>query len=142
MKFKMNMSPDVLKKRMDLAMDLPYHKFLGLKLLKSEAGVAELELLPSENSINAGGVVHGGIIYSLLDSAAYVAMLPLLHDNQNGVTHDIHVSVMRAAPIDKPIIFRGEIRKTGKRLVFCDSEAWCDNKLIATGHLTKSIINF
>lgn len=142
MQFKIKMSPEEISKRIAHAMDLPFHHFLGLTIVKSDPGLAEIELCPTPKTINAGNVVHGGIIYSVLDIAAYLAMLPLLGANQNGVTHDIHVSVLRAAPIDKPLLFCARVQKIGKRIVFCDSGAWCEDQLIAKGQITKSIIEF
>lgn len=140
MAFKAVMSPEELSKRVNQTMDLPFHRFLGIKIIKNGPGFAWIELSPTEKTINTAGVIHGGIVYALLDLAAYIAILPLLHDNQNGVTHDIHVSVLRPAPVDSPLLFQAEIRKIGKRIVFCDSEAKYDDHLMATGRLTKSII--
>ena len=134
------MSPEELELRAKAAMGLPLQEFLGVRLESMTAGNAEIMLPPTANSINAGGVVHGGIIYSLLDVAAYMAMLPLLNKNQNAVTLDLHASVLRPAPIDKPLMFKGMVRKIGKRMIFCDSEAWSDEQLVATGRVTKSIV--
>lgn len=121
--------------------DLPFHRFLEMSITRAEPGIGELVLRPSGKTINAGGVVHGGIIYSLLDAAGYLAMMPVLRDHQNGVTHDMHASVLNAAPVDQPLVFKGFLRKLGKRLAFCDSEAWSGDSLVATGRVTKSIID-
>ena len=137
---KGQMTPEELELRVKAAMGLPLQEFLGIKLENMAAGSSEILLPPTAKSINAGGVIHGGIIYSLLDVSANMAMLPLLKKNQNAVTLDMHSSVLRAAPIDKPLLFKGVVRKIGKRMIFCDSEAWSEEKLIATGRVTKSII--
>ncbi len=142
MNFKIQMSPEEVSKRIDLVLNLPFHKFLGLTLLENGPGFSKATFGPSENTINVANVVHGGIIYAVLDFAAYVALLPMIQDNQNAATHDIHVSMLRAAPIDEPLILTGTVRKIGKRLAFCDAEAFCGDQLIATGRVTKSILEY
>ena len=139
--FTRQMSDEEFSRRLKHVEKLPFHRFLEISITRAEPGVGEVILHPSEKTINAGGVVHGGIIYSLLDAAAFLAMLPVIGDHQLGVTHDIHASVLNAAPVDKPLVFKGFLRKLGKRLAFCDSEAWSGDSLVATGRVTKSIID-
>ena len=139
--YTQQMSSEEFSRRLEQVEKLPFHRYLEISVTRSEPGIGELILHPSERTINAGGVVHGGIIYSLLDAAGYLAMLPVIRDHQNGVTHDMHASVLNAAPVDQPLVFKGFLRKLGKRLAFCDSEAWSGGSLVATGRITKSIIH-
>lgn len=140
MNYVTRMSSDVLEKRIDVAVGLPLHQFIDIRVVKINPGASEIELFASEKFVNTADMVHGGVIYSTLDTAAYLAILPLIEDSQICVTHDIHVSMLRACPIGKTIVFKGFLRKIGKRLAFCDSEAWCDSELVATARITKSII--
>lgn len=140
MDFKMVMSEKEMEKRMKLASDIPFHRFLGIDVIETRPGFSTCHLSASENTINLGGVIHGGIIYSMLDFSAYLSLMPMLRDTQNAVTHDIHVSVLLPAPIDKSLVLKSQIRKMGKRIAFCDSEAYSGDKLVATGRITKSII--
>jgi len=140
MNFIMNMSREEHARRLEHVLNLPLHRFLNLKILEHGPGFSTIELEPSPNSANAINVVHGGIIYSVLDFTAFVAMLPMMKDTQNAVTHDIHVSLLKPGPIDQPIIFKGSVRKMGRNIAFCDSEAYCGDSLIGIGRVTKSII--
>lgn len=121
--------------------DLPLHRFLGLQIGEVGEGHAELRMPPSPNTINAGGVVHGGVLYALLDAVCYVALWSGMRPDQNAVTHDLHVSVLRPAPTTAEVIFRGTIRQHGRGLVFADSEAWSEGKLVATARVTKSLVS-
>ncbi len=134
------LSPEELARRSALLAESPFHNFLGLKLNCAEPGRAEIEFTPMENVRNGSGVLHGGIIYSILDVAAYAALLPCLTDRQEAVTHDIHCSVLQPARLGQPVVFQGRVRKLGKRLAFCESEAWAGENLIALARVTKSII--
>lgn len=51
----------------------PVMQALGLRLLESEAGHAAVELQVQPAHLNATGVVHGGVLFTLADSAFAIA---------------------------------------------------------------------
>ena len=119
---------------------LAYHRFLGVFDWYSNAGEGKLSIIVNENSANPNGVLHGGVIHSLCDVCASMALLEILPENTDAVTHDIHVSILRPAPLNKKVTFHANIIKQGKRICFVDSKALIENKMIATACVTKSII--
>ena len=46
-----------------------FSNWLGIKILKIEKGYCQLEMKISENMTNGFQIAHGGICYSLADSA-------------------------------------------------------------------------
>lgn len=142
MDFKARMSPDELRQRLTLTLNLPFHRFLKMELLDHHPGRADIRINATENIANVADVVHGGILYAVLDAAAFISLVPLLADHQNAVTHDIHVSVLRPAPLDLPLIFKGRTVKIGKRLAFCDAQAYYGERLVSSARVTKSIVDF
>ena len=142
MSFTLNMSRRELERRISQAETLQFHQFVGLKILDIDPGKSEISITNLENTINSANVVHGGILYSLLDVAAYVALVPMLADHENAVTHDIHVSVLSPVPGDRPLTFKGEVLKMGKRLAFCQAKAFSKEILVASATVTKSLVNF
>lgn len=119
----------------------PYHAYLGLNQFQSDNGQGSLQLQVAEQHINPAGALHGGIIYSVLDVVAYVALLSQLPPTQEAVTHDIHISVMRAAKLGDHLEFSASIEKLGKSLAFIKAKASSNGKLIATARVTKSLIS-
>jgi uncharacterized protein (TIGR00369 family) len=119
----------------------PYHAYLGLKQFQSDNGQGRLELQVAEQHINPAGALHGGIIYSVLDVVAYIALLNQLPPTQEAVTHDIHISVMRAAKLGDQLEFSATVEKLGKNLAFIQVQASSNGKLIATARVTKSLIS-
>jgi uncharacterized protein (TIGR00369 family) len=119
----------------------PYHAYLGLQEFHSDNGQGSLQLQVAEQHINPAGALHGGIIYSVLDVASYLALLSQLPATHEAVTHDIHVSVMRAAKLGDRLEFTAEIEKLGKSLAFIQAKASSNGKLIATARVTKSLIS-
>ena len=149
MNFESRMSNEEQERRLEGTLKAPLQKFLDIKVTGREPGYSTVEMTSSENAMNTSektmasiGRVHGGVIYAMLDVTAYIALLPLMEDNQNAVTHNISVNVMKPVPFGKKVIFKGIIRKVGSRIAFCDSEAYCDGELIATGRITKTIISY
>ena len=128
------------KKVAKLAESLPLHKFLGVKLKGFREGSGELELKAGQNAVNVAGVLHGGVLYALLDAAAYQGLIPTFHEGENAVTHDIHVSVLRPVMLGETIRFKGRVLKRGRTTAFTESEAWVNGKLIAVARVTKSIV--
>lgn len=128
------------RQRLARIVDLPLHRFLGVDVVSCGAEEAVLRLPASPSTINAGGVVHGGVLYALLDAVCYLALMPQLAADENAVTHDLHVSVLRPALTTQDVEFRGRVRQKGRSLVFADSEAWSGGKQVATARVTKTLV--
>jgi uncharacterized protein (TIGR00369 family) len=141
MNFTRKMSPDELTRRIGNMYKVQFHEFMKITLTSIEPGRAVITLAPTPAVININKVVHGGIIYSLLDVCGYMAAQPLLHDNQEIVTHEFSSSVLRPVSLTSDLQFHGMVRKMGKRLVFCDSEAVMDGEVYALGRICKSVID-
>ncbi|WP_144394226.1 PaaI family thioesterase [Pleionea sediminis] len=118
----------------------PYHQYLGVVDIVNENNSVELHANVSENTINFSGVYHGGAIYSLCDVCAYASLVSSLENNQEAVTHDIHVSLLRPVVENERVIYKSTIRKLGRSLCFIDVEVTANGKLIATARVTKSIV--
>lgn len=126
--------------RVALVFQIPLHRALGLELLAAEPGKSRLALNVTPACENAVGVLHGGLVYAIADVASYVALVGMLDPEQDGTTHDIHVSVMRPAPAGSRVVFEAEVRRKGRTLAFVDVEASIDGKLVASARVTKSIV--
>ncbi|MCB0220464.1 MAG: PaaI family thioesterase [Chrysiogenetes bacterium] len=131
---------EALEKRLESVRTVPFHQFLGLRIEEVSPGSARLTLPASDAMRNNEGILHGGITYALLDVACYCAAAPLFGNDENAVSHDIHVSVLRSAG-DQDVELRGRVLKRGRNIIFGESEAWSGGKLIARAAVTKSIVS-
>jgi len=118
--------------------NLPIHRFLGLRLVDQTPGHATLEITPNHNHENTNGVVHGGIISSILDTVAFLAAVKTLKTGEMITTHNVYVSMLRPAPLGSKIVFTGKVIQNGKSVVFLESEAYSGGKLIANAKVTKT----
>lgn len=74
---------------------VPFAQLLGIKLDSIEPGKATLSLRIREDFKQNAGVVHGGVIAALIDSATAFAILPLLQPDERTTTVDLTISYLR-----------------------------------------------
>lgn len=76
--------------------DPPIARLLGMRLTAVEEGTASFELTPAEQHYNPIGVVHGGIAFTLLDSAMGCAVQTRCAAGKGYTTLELKVNLVRA----------------------------------------------
>ena len=95
---------------------VPFICFLGFKLGELNRGAATLELDLRPELTQTEGLMHGGAIASLLDTAAAFAVITLLEPGQKTSTVDLTIHYLR--PITSgQITAHARVLRAGKRLV-------------------------
>ena len=79
--------------------DLPFHRYLGMRLLERSDGFARLRLtVGADTPTGVGGSVNGGVIATLVDMAALPAVFTGLRAGSVPAgTADLQVSYLRQA---------------------------------------------
>lgn len=129
-----------MNQRLEKVINLPLHQQLGVKQISSSEGIGELPITVNESAVNPNGFLHGGIVYLLADVCAYAGLLSMLDPEQDAVTHDIHVSVIRPATLGDSLLFQSKVIRLGKRIAFLEVQVLKDNSIIASARVTKSIV--
>lgn len=127
---------------LSLMNDFPLHAMLGFELDRAAEGRATAHVSVGPTVTNVAGVLHGGVLYAVMDVAAFCAAVTVLPADTNAATHDLHVSVLRPSPAGATVALSAEVRKMGKRLMFVDVEAAIDGQVVALARVTKSMIPF
>ena len=91
-------------------------------------------------SQNQAALLHGGVVYTFLDVASYLALLPLLSDDEHAVTHDVAVSLLRPVAAGKRVDIAGTVLRRGRAVAFMRAEATVDREVVAAGQVTKSVV--
>ena len=108
---------------------------MGVRLVSIGDGVSELELVVEPHHLNPGGIVHGGIIATILDAAIGIALRTQLPRSQSHVTVQLDVRYFAPAR-GGALIARGNAVQSGGRIAFGDGELRTDDDQIvakATG---------
>jgi uncharacterized protein (TIGR00369 family) len=117
----------------------PIAEIFGAQLVSVGDGEVTFSLLPDESMYNPIGLVHGGVLCTLLDSAAGCAVHCALPAGAGYATIEIKVSFLGAVRADTgPIDVRGHALRVGRRIAFAEAHARdADGELV--GHATSSL---
>lgn len=115
---------------------VPYAKFLGLELGEMKPGEANLHLEVRDELRQNRGVVHGGAVASLIDTASAFAVVTQLEPNERVTTTDLTIHYLRPVTAGRLTATARTVR-AGRRLFVLSVEVM-DNqqKLIATAVTT------
>jgi uncharacterized protein (TIGR00369 family) len=111
---------------------VPFARFLRLELDEVASGKATLSLKIRKDLTQNQGVVHGGAIASLIDTATALAIISLLEPKEKVSTVDLTISYLRPA-VGGRLTAVATVVRAGRRLFVVSAEVF-DNqrKLIAT----------
>jgi acyl-CoA thioesterase len=111
---------------------VPFSKLLGIELVEVTNGAATLSLKIRKELKQNHGVVHGGAIASLIDSAMAFAIIPLLATEERVTTVDLTISYLRPLTKGRATCVAKVVR-AGRRLFVVSAEVVGDDgKLAAT----------
>lgn len=116
---------------------IPAPPIVGLidaQLASVDSGTAVFTLEPNESHFNPIGAVHGGIICTLLDSAAGCAVHSTLPRGTGYTSIEIKVNFMRGVTLESGrLTARGWVKKPGRRVAFAEAEITDESgKTVAT----------
>jgi uncharacterized protein (TIGR00369 family) len=112
-------------------LDNPLLEFLGVRLTQWRDNYAEMRLLLNENLLNRSGVVHGGIICTLLDAVAgYSGLYAQLGEPaRHAVTLSLTTNFLGNG-VGRELTAKGMAEKKGRSIYFTRSEIWLDDDLL------------
>jgi uncharacterized protein (TIGR00369 family) len=119
------------RERIAQALDaVPFAKFLGIRLDSVEPGSAVLSMEIREQLKRNHGIVHGGAIASLIDSATAFAIIPLLAENELTTTVDLTIHYLR--PLTEGVAkASARVVRAGRRVVVVSAEVFDHNGELA-----------
>ena len=111
---------------------VPFFRLLAIEVVEVTTGNATLSLEVRKELTQNHGVVHGGAIASLIDSAMAFAIIPLLAPRERVTTVDLTISYLR--PLTKGrATATARVVKSGRRLFVVTADVLDnDGKLAAT----------
>lgn len=115
----------------------PFAQLVGADLVSVGDGVAVFRCTPDESTFNPLGLVHGGVLCTLLDSAAGCAVHTQLPAGVGFSSIEIKVSFLRPAK-GATLEIEGCSLRVGRQVAFAEAHARDgDGKLV--GHATTSL---
>jgi len=101
----------------------PIAQLMGFTLVEVAPGLAVFECTPDESVYNPIGVVHGGLVCTLTDSAAGCAVQSSLEAGVAYTSIDINVTYLRPVTKDSGLIrATGRLTKPGRKVAYATVE--------------------
>lgn len=117
---------------------VPFARLLGIELDEVGIGTATLGLNVRPDLKQNHGVVHGGAIASLIDTATAFAIITLLEPAERVTTVDLTISYLR--PItDGRITAVAKVVRAGRRLFVASAEVFSKDEKLTTTALSTYI---
>ena len=118
---------------------VPYVGLLGFEFVRAERGAATFALDVREELTRMGGILHGGAVVSLLDTAAAFAVHTVIDADARTLTVDLTVHFLRPAS-DGRIEATARVLRRGRRVCILSVEARDGSaEIIATSTMTYFI---
>jgi uncharacterized protein (TIGR00369 family) len=133
-----DLTPAQLKRIQKALSAVPYAKLLGIKLEHVGKGTATLLMPVRKNLTQNHGVVHGGAVASLIDSATAFAIIPLLTATEKVTTVDLTITYLRPVSSGEMKAVAKVIR-AGRRLIAVSAEVFNSDKTLTATALSTYI---
>ena len=115
--------------------DSNFSRLLGIRILRAENGEAELRMAMQEQMLNLHGRMHGGALYSLIDTALGQASHSLFGGEAGSMTLECKINYIRAVS-DGEVICHAKVLNAGRKVHVLEARALQGDKLVATAQAT------
>ena len=119
----------------------PICELMRMRVVDAGHGSIAFSWTPDTSMYNPMGMVHGGAVCTLLDTAAACAMHTALPEGVGYTSVEIKVNYLKAVTVDSgPLTAVGTVVKAGSRIGFAEGKVTdASGKLVATATTTLLI---
>jgi uncharacterized protein (TIGR00369 family) len=117
--------------------EAPFVRHMGMRITDITWGRAAFEMTPAEFRLQPFGIVHGGNIATLIDSAAFWACYLSMGNDEDGlVSVDLKLNYLAPVRVEA-LRSTGTLIKAGKTLSYAEADVRTgDGRLVAHGTST------
>lgn len=106
---------------------MAFEQVLGVRMTRRHKDGVSVALAIRDDLLNSNGVVHGGVIASLVDEAAWYAIRRYFEEERKCTTTEMKVNYLR--PIaGKKVTARAVLLRAGKTLCVCRVDVFDEKK--------------
>jgi uncharacterized protein (TIGR00369 family) len=130
------LDPERVARAREAFTSVPYAKLVGLELGEVSRGDVSIHLEVRDELKQNQGVVHGGAVASLIDTAAAFAVLTRLEIDERVTTTDLTIHYLRPATAGR-LTARARIVRGGRRLFVLSVEVTSDQGILVATAVTS-----
>jgi len=114
---------------------VPFLQHLGIEVEAVGPGTSTLLLPVREELSRNDGIIHGGAVASVIDSAFAFAIIPLLAENERTVTVDLTIHYLR--PLSGGVAkASARVVRAGRRVITVSADLFDENEKLAATALS------
>jgi len=119
--------------------DSAFYRWAGIELVDASPGHAEVAFEAKPEHVNLQGLIHGGMLATLADTAMGLAVRTVLEAGRRHVTVQLSMEFLRPGKEGR-IVARGRTVKIGTQLGFAEADVVDDRgRVLARAHSTLSV---
>src|SRR5689334_1595731 len=120
----------------------PIAATIGLENFDGEVGAFSVELVPQERHYNPLGSVHGGVLATMLDTAAACSVHSTLAAGEAYTSLDLTVKFLRPATVASGRLrAEGRVLQRGRRTALAEAQVYDEQRRLVA-HATSSCMIF
>ncbi len=120
---------------------VPANRAFNWRLIAHSRQGAEIRGAVQDWFAQEEGVIHGGIISAIADTAAVYAIHPQLPPEGGMTSVEFKINFLRAGRIDGgELVARSQLVRRGRRIAVCNVDVMQDDVSIATGIFTYMLL--
>jgi uncharacterized protein (TIGR00369 family) len=132
----MKPNPAYMKAVQDIVHASPYPKLIGLTIGALEFDSCRIELTLRNDHMQPFGIVHGGVLATLIDTATFWAAFVRLPEDAGLVNVDLKLNYLKAV-VSGHLRAEGRCLRAGRQISYTVASVYDDdNELIAHGTST------
>ncbi len=129
-------NPEYIRELIHIVNTSPYPSHMSMRLAAIEIDRAEIELATGRCHLQPYGIVHGGVVATLIDTATFWAVFMRVPEDAGLVNIDLKLNYLKPV-VDKRLKARGRAIRSGKTISYAEARVLdADGELIAHGAST------
>lgn len=119
-------------------MKLPFVEHIGMRIEERRAGYCRCTLTVAGYHLNSTGVVHGGVLFTLADTAMGAVLYPMLEAGEICATIEIKINYFKPVSSGE-IVCVSEIVNRGKTIANLEASCFSGDLLVAKANGSFSV---
>ena len=118
--------------------NLPFARHVGLRMEEPREGTGRCVLSIDEHHHNSAGIVHGGVLFTLADTAMGAALYSTLAPGEGCATIEMKINYFKPVVAGTVVCTAGIVNK-GRTIASLEASVHVDEVLVAKANGTFSI---
>ncbi len=136
----LNPNPEYSLEIINIVNSSPYPSHMSMRLISVELDRATVELEIGNCHLQPYGIVHGGVLSTLIDTATFWSVFMRIPEDCGLVNIDLKLNYLQAVTAGK-LITEGYAIRSGRSISYAEAKVFNeDNELIVHGTSTLKIL--